>query len=113
MFAIQVPVARDILQAAGNSLAELTLAVADRLALSRQPFALYPVGGIFRAGRLVLDPMQATLRRNRAQCRIRRPTFPPVIGAVLMAMEAVGMPPAPEVRRRLSTASQRLRLKEL
>jgi len=98
------PVARAILADAGRALAGLGLAVARRLGMTRQSFALHPVGGVFEAGRFVLGPMSRAIRAATPRAVLRRPAHPPAIGAVLMALEASGVAAGPEVHRRLARA---------
>jgi N-acetylglucosamine kinase-like BadF-type ATPase len=95
-------VARRILADAGRALAELALAVARSLEMTRTRFSLYPVGGVFAVGRQIREPFRAALRAQVPHCRIRAPIFPPVIGAVLLAMQGAGLPVTPAVRRRLA-----------
>lgn len=95
------PVAREILQQAGRELAELVLAVAARLEMIDEPFLVFPVGGVFAMDRLVLDPLQKTLRMRAPGCLVRQPAFPPEVGAALMALETAGVTPAPGILQRL------------
>jgi len=101
-------VARGILREAGCELGDLVVAVATRLKMLDQAFPVFPVGGIFEMGRLVLDPLRKTLRARAPLAVIRPPQFPPEIGAALMALEAAGVAPTPEVLRRLARSARRL-----
>jgi N-acetylglucosamine kinase-like BadF-type ATPase len=101
-------VARGILQEAGRELGELVVAVASRLKMLDEVFPVFPVGGVFELGRLVLDSLRKTLREHAPRCVIHPPAFPPEIGAALMALEAVGMTPTPEILQRLSRSVRRL-----
>ena len=85
------PVARSILADAGRSLAVLAFGVARRLALHRGSFDLFLVGGVFKAGGLVVDPLRQALRRQAPGAKVRTPRFPPALGAVLMAFEIAGI----------------------
>jgi len=96
--------AKAILADAGRSLAALGVAVAKRLRMQREPCALYAVGGMFEAGPFVLDTMKSTLRAALPRAVIRPPRYPPVIGAVLMALEASGVALTPGIHRRLARA---------
>ncbi|HEY6102703.1 MAG TPA: BadF/BadG/BcrA/BcrD ATPase family protein [bacterium] len=94
-------VARMILADAGRSLAELASGIATKLRMQHEPFDLFLVGGVFKAGRPVLGPLRTELRSRAPRARIRKPRFPPAIGAVLMALAAAGVPAGPGVGRRL------------
>ncbi|MGH2425933.1 MAG: BadF/BadG/BcrA/BcrD ATPase family protein [bacterium] len=80
-------VARRILQDAGQSLAELAIAVAANLGILKKSFDLFPLGGVFAARRPVLDSLRSTVLSRAPRCRIKQPKYPPVIGAVLMALD--------------------------
>jgi N-acetylglucosamine kinase-like BadF-type ATPase len=84
-------VAREILADAGRALAVLTSGIAARLGLEGGAFDLFLVGGVFKVGRLVVGPLQEALRRRAPGAHIRRPRFPPAVGAVLLAFEAAGL----------------------
>jgi N-acetylglucosamine kinase-like BadF-type ATPase len=94
-------VARMILADAGRSLAELASGIAATLGMQHEPFDLFLVGGVFKAGRFVLGPLRAELRSRAPRARLRKPRFPPAIGAVLMALDAAGVPAGPRITRRL------------
>jgi len=93
--------ARRILEEAGRSLGGLAVAVAHRLRMLNERFELFLVGGVFAAGRLVLDPLREVARSAAPQCVIRPPRYPPAVGAVLMAYRAAGIEPGAQVLRRL------------
>jgi N-acetylglucosamine kinase-like BadF-type ATPase len=94
--------AQAILREAGQALAALALAVVRRLDLPRAD--LYPVGGVFESGPLFLAPLRAALAGAGVPVRLRRPVLPPVLGAVLLAMDLAGVAPPPETVRRLRRA---------
>lgn len=101
-------VARNILQEAGHELGDLVLAVASRLKMLDEAFSVFPVGGVFEMGRLVLNPLRKSLRRRASRCVIRPPAFPPEVGAALMALEAVGVVPTPGMLQRLVRSARNL-----
>jgi N-acetylglucosamine kinase-like BadF-type ATPase len=94
-------VARMILADAGQALAVLASGVARRLRLQGRPFDLFLVGGVFKGGRLVVDPLREALRRKAPGATPRRPRFPPAVGAVLIAYESAGIPVDRRVLSRL------------
>jgi N-acetylglucosamine kinase-like BadF-type ATPase len=101
-------VARSILHEAADELGALVAAVASRLQMLDDAFSVFPVGGVFEMGRLVLDPLRKALRRRAPRCVIRPPAFPPEIGAALMALQAAGVAPAPPMLQRLARSARRL-----
>ena len=70
-------------------LAECVAAVAARLDFgSLCEVAL--VGGIFRSGNLIVDPLRSALRDVSLTCNLRVPERPPALGACLLALEHLG-----------------------
>jgi len=101
-------VARNILREAGHELGELVVAVASRLEMLHEAFSVFPVGGVFETGRLLLDPLRRSLWRRAPRCMIRPPAFPPEVGAALMALEAAGVALTPGMLQRLARSARRL-----
>ena len=101
------PMARDILAEAGRSLGQLALAVAERLRMNREPFDLFLVGGVFAMGAPVVEPLRAVVRVRAPRGRIRRPRYPPAVGAVFMALDASGIRLTPQILRRLRSTLAR------
>ncbi|MEM3658261.1 MAG: BadF/BadG/BcrA/BcrD ATPase family protein [Candidatus Hadarchaeum sp.] len=100
-------VAREILAAAGRALAEMAIVAMRRL---NKDFLLpvYPAGGVFQAGKWVLDPFVQVLKQTAPNIEVRMPAFPPVVGAIIIAMRIAGIPPTQSFFENLST-----RLKEI
>ena len=84
------PVARVIFDRAGEALAVTVLAVAKQLDGSSLPVS--PVGGVFKAGALILDPFSRHLRGRLPQTMIQPPRYPQVVGALLLALQEAGYP---------------------
>jgi N-acetylglucosamine kinase-like BadF-type ATPase len=82
-------VAIDILTAAGHYLGDMVIAVARRLAMTRIPFQLVIAGSVFKGSSPVLrDRMLARVHEICPFARIVTPVFEPVVGALLLGMEA-------------------------
>ena len=82
-------VARELLANAGRSLAQSAKSVIDRLSSNGQNLAVYPTGGVFRAGQWVLDPFAASLKQSAPDTEIRPSAFPQVVGALLLAQQQI------------------------
>lgn len=91
------PVAQRIVGEAGVRLAGLVLAVARRLFAAGETVDIYPTGGVFGAGPLVIEPFRTTLMGGWPEARIRDPQFPPVFGALFQAYKAMGVEITPEI----------------
>ena len=89
------PVALDIVRSAAESLAELAIAVGARLGMLSEHVRIVTVGGVFKAGELVLKPFREKLRTRFASFELMKPLFPPVIGALLASYKRAGIPVAP------------------
>ena len=83
-------VASGILAAAGEELALAALGVLRQLFAEGEGVAVYPTGGVFGAGDLVLDPLQAALRAGWPGAEIRSPRFPPAVGGLILATRLLG-----------------------
>lgn len=83
--------ARHILASAGQTLGELAVAVIRRLYMALESFAVVPFGGVFKAGDLILSPFRETIVAVASQAQIVLPRFEPVIGAVLLALDNIGV----------------------
>ena len=99
-------VARMIFADAGRSLADLASGVAARLGMQNQSFDLFLVGGVFRVGRPVIEPLRTALGARAPRVRIREPRLPPAAGALLMALEAAGIRPDSKLLGRLTRTSR-------
>jgi N-acetylglucosamine kinase-like BadF-type ATPase len=86
-------VARAIVQEAGAELGLNAAAVARRLELAAEPFALVMAGGVLASGNPLL--VEALVEPVRAYAPFVEPVVlaaPPAVGAVLLAMDAAGVP---------------------
>ena len=101
-------VAVAILDRAGKDLAELAVAILRRLDMDRLPAQFAPVGGVFQAGQAVLAPLVGRLRAIAPLVEIVPPRYPPVLGAVLIAMKSVGVVPDAALLSNLDQAAHRL-----
>lgn len=79
------PVAKSIVEDAAKHLALHVIALVKRLGmLEEQPIKVAPVGGVFRAGNVILDPFRKHLEQH-FKVEIIEPKFPPAVGALLLS----------------------------
>jgi N-acetylglucosamine kinase-like BadF-type ATPase len=83
--------ARRILAAAGHELGRLAVAVIKRLYMTPETFAVVPFGGVFKAGELVLGSFRETIAAAAPGAQVVLPRFEPVVGAVLLALDDLGI----------------------
>lgn len=84
-------VALQVLEWAGAELGALACCVIRQLQISQEAFDVVLSGSTFKGGRLLTEPMQRAIWAEAPQARFTRLTAPPVVGAVLLAMEAAGI----------------------
>lgn len=83
-------VALQILREKGNILGELVVSAASRLGLLRTPFGVSLNGGVFKAGRPILGPLEETIRAAAPQSMIVERKLPPACGAVVILLRRAG-----------------------
>jgi N-acetylglucosamine kinase-like BadF-type ATPase len=96
-------VARSILVEAGRSLGATAAHVVTRLGMENDLFDLVLAGGMFRADtRHLVDGLEAVVRQVAPQVRLQPLRDPPVVGAVLLAIDLTSEAQSPGVRRSLA-----------
>ncbi len=95
------PVALDLIQWAGAELGELAKAVIRQLEFEKLSFDVVQIGSMFDGSPLVTEVMRETIHELAPGARLVRLTAPPVVGAVVLGMEAAGLRPDAQVRARL------------
>lgn len=92
----------EIVRRAGRELGGGAVTVIRRLKMEDEEFDLVLAGGLFRSATpLLLGTLSETVRAVAPGVRLVRTEVPPVIGGVLLAMDAAGWAVTPEVRGRL------------
>jgi N-acetylglucosamine kinase len=98
-------VARSILDLSAQQLALSVLAVARRLKIIDGAFPVAYVGGVFKAGEVLLAPMRDAIAAEAKEAKMQPPLKTPVEGAAQMAIRAAASP-RPERPRDLTEISQ-------
>jgi len=83
--------ALEILEEAGHESGRLGAAVIKRLGMEQEEFAVVPFGGVFKAGELVLRTFRETIHATAPWATIVEPEFEPEVGAVLLALNDIGV----------------------
>ena len=84
-------------------LAQMVVAVAQRLCWGEAPCEVTLTGGLWRAGNVVLTPFRAALAEILPQARIVMPELPPVLGACVLALQAAAVSIDGGILRRLGS----------
>jgi N-acetylglucosamine kinase-like BadF-type ATPase len=97
------PTAKSIAERAGTGLGARAALVARKLSMQQLPVEVVLAGGVFRsANRALMSAFEMELRRTVPRAAVARLEVPPVVGAVLRAMELAGMEPPGAVHLHLS-----------
>jgi N-acetylglucosamine kinase-like BadF-type ATPase len=102
-------VACDLLRWAGNELGEMANAVIRQLEFENLAFDVVMTGSMFEGGAMLIEPMRETIHKLAAKARLVRLRVPPVIGAVMLGMEAGAMGVTPEIRNTMNETISILR----
>lgn len=94
------PVAIDVIHWSACELGSLAVGVIRQLQLETSDFDVVLVGSLYNGGPLFLVPLADTIHEVAPGARLLRLAAPPVVGSVLLGMEATGEDPRP-VRRAL------------
>lgn len=84
-------VAGEIVHTSAVELAENVNAVIRQLDLRSEPFEIVLIGSIFKAGEQYLKPFRQTVRAFAPSAKFIQLSVPPVVGAVLLAAETIGI----------------------
>lgn len=95
-------VARDLIRWAGCELGEMANAVIRQLEFETLAFDVVMTGSMFEGGAMLVEPMRETIHKLAPGARLVRPNIPPVLGAILLGMEAGGRGITRETRQRLN-----------
>ncbi len=87
-------VALEIVRRGADELSRMAYTVAERIGFLGQPVPLTMVGGLVESNGLYKREVTAAIARCLPQCQIQDPELPPVLGAVLLALESAGTLPA-------------------
>jgi N-acetylglucosamine kinase-like BadF-type ATPase len=101
--------ARDLLLWAGTELGEMANAVIRQLEFENLAFDVVMTGSMFEGGSRLIEPMRRTIQNLAPKARLVRLRVPPVIGAVMLGMEADASPVTSEIRKTLTETISGLR----
>jgi N-acetylglucosamine kinase-like BadF-type ATPase len=104
-------VARQLLRQLGSGLGELVTTALQRMQMADMPVEVVLAGGLFRRrGSLLVDSLRAAILAEAPHARLVEARYEPVVGAVLLALEAAGLPVEAERAERLQASSRALGL---
>ena len=103
------PVARELIHWAGSELGEIANAVIRQLEFENLAFDVVLTGSMFEGGSMLIEPMRETIHTLAPKARLVRLTTPPVLGAVMLGMEAGGLPVTSAIRGTLKKTVSSIR----
>lgn len=96
-------VAAEIIVKQGQALAEYATALIRRFGMQEKEFEVVLAGSLFKGqGPLLVDTITQAVHRLAPQATILRARFEPVVGSVLLAYDALGIPVTGETYANLS-----------
>lgn len=102
-------VARELIHWAGCELGEIANAVIRQLEFENLAFDVVMTGSMFDGGPRLIEPMRKKIQSLAPKARIVRLTIPPVIGAVLLGMEAANVKATSAVRKAMTDSISSIR----
>ncbi len=101
--------ARDLICWAGTELGEMANAVIRQLEFENLAFDVVMTGSMFEGGATLIEPMRETIQNLAPRARLVRLSAPPVVGAVMLGMEAASFQVTPQIRRTIKESISVLR----
>ena len=84
-------VARDLVKWAGTELGEMANAVIRQLNFENLDFEIALIGSMFKSGESLIAPMREIVHATAPKAKLIQAEVKPVVGAVLLGMEASGL----------------------
>jgi N-acetylglucosamine kinase-like BadF-type ATPase len=90
-------VAQALLSEAGNYLGTAGARVISDLGLTQVPVVVTTAGGVFKAGDYIVQSMMARIQAECPLAHYQPPHFPPIIGAMFLALQSIGIAITPDI----------------
>ena len=103
------PVARELIHWAGCELGEMANAVIRQLEFENLAFDVVMTGSMFEGGPRLIEPMRETIHSLAPRARLVRLQVPPVLGAVILGMEAADVRATPPIRKTMASTISSVR----
>lgn len=102
-------VAQAMIHWAGCELGEMANAVIRQLEFENLAFDVVMTGSMFKGGPMLIEPMRETIWSLAPKARFVHLNVPPVIGAVILGMEAGNLKATPAIRQTLTDSISSIR----
>ena len=100
-------VATEIVKWAGTELGEMAKAVIRQLDFADLEFEVALIGSMFKSGETLIDPMRETVHAVAPRAKLIPAEVKPVVGAVLLGMEASGLSLSLDKRKQIKASLSR------
>jgi len=94
-------VALRIVNNAARELAKLAIALINKLNMKDSEFPIALVGGVFKAGEIIIKPLSKEIVKVAPKAKITTPRLPPCAGALIIALREGGVEPNETVIRNI------------
>ena len=95
-----------LLAEAGRHLADAVVAVIRKLGLGNNPVVVTSAGGVFKSGALIVEPMMDAIKEHCALTTFVEPEYPPIIGALILALQSGGVEIDEHVQNNIRAGAQ-------
>jgi predicted NBD/HSP70 family sugar kinase len=83
--------AQDVMRWAGRELGEMAVGVINQLDLEQEQFEIVLIGSLHGGSTIMDQTLRKTVLKTAPLAQFTRLTVPPVVGGVLLGMEAAGL----------------------
>lgn len=101
--------ARELIHWAGCELGEIAKAVIRQLEFENLAFDVVMTGSMFEGGSMLIEPMRETIHQLAPKAHLVRLTNPPVLGAVMLGMEAADLTITSSIRSTMAKTVSSIR----
>lgn len=98
--------ALEVLQWAGEELGWLAVSVARQIEMEDEELEIIQSGSVFGAGELITQSMKNIVMKHLPKAELIRLDGPPVVGPLMLGMQAAGIDPYPMRRKLIETAKK-------
>ncbi|MBO3763305.1 MAG: BadF/BadG/BcrA/BcrD ATPase family protein [Thermoproteota archaeon] len=101
-------VSAEIVRNAAEELAILAKTVITRLKIQNEIFPIATVGGVFKAGDIILKPFSDSIQKLAPNAKVEKPKFGPGVGSVLIALEILNGRITDKILQNVETSYKKL-----
>jgi N-acetylglucosamine kinase-like BadF-type ATPase len=98
--------ALEVIRWSGEELGWLAIAVARQIEMENDEIEIVQSGSVFEAGELIQEPMRNIIRQYLPKAKMVRLDGPPVVGPLMLSMQAAGIDPYPMQKKLIAGAKQ-------